>query len=715
MKLLSIPNLSASKTVEFEFPLEMGAPATRHATKNAFIAWGQQRDTEWHYITGYQAENPGLRVNASNPAHKMRALVLDYDCGHLSPGWTWEVALQECENVPTIKPTYIYQTYSGGFRVIWEFDRAVLVHHQVWKKAIRQLIKELKADKMFTNLDEACWTDERIYYAVYGPGLQVGVPMPSDRLYSHVVNYSNSVKWTKASNDIPIPIEIIAKKVEEKWPGRWQGDFILGARGIRFWDESADNHTGAIVRETGMQCWTGTDAFKPWRTLFGDSFVKQFQNEELAQIMQEEIYFDGDKYWREIAGVWRSISRTDIILHLKCEGVSTEKAGADELSMLDKVLNTIQNERRVAGVGPLFHQKTGLTQLNGDRFLNNSTVKLIQPAEDQGPLEWGEGFPRLANFYRGWFSEDEQLGHYLAWVQRFYKSCLDLKPNSGQVVFIVGDAEKGKTFSTTSILAKLFGRFADASEYLLKETQYNGNLVKSPIWSVDDTSPGESNKHAVYSSMVKRTAANPHITMNEKFEPACTVPWCGRLVITCNEDPESLKIFPDLTTTIKDKIMIFKLSKRAEFDFHALERTLEDELPYFGRWLLQWDSVADGVSDYSRYGVVGFWHPDIVDAVREVSPLVHFRDLLIMFLDERVKENHWIGNSTQLLAAMLEGGSNLSSTAELAKKLVPAMVGKNLNKLKSQGWQISQRTLHGRSVWEIKKNLQLAKSSYTEY
>ena len=44
------------------------------------------------------------------------------------------------------------------------------------------------------------------------------------------------------------PIGRVAEEVEKRFPGRWPGAFEIGARGPRFWDDTASNPTAAIVR-----------------------------------------------------------------------------------------------------------------------------------------------------------------------------------------------------------------------------------------------------------------------------------------------------------------------------------------------------------------------------------------------------------------------------------------------------------------------------------
>ena len=107
-------------------------------------------------------------------------------------------------------------------------------------------------------------------------------------------------------SDVELPMETVAAEVEKRWPGRWKGEFKLGARGMRFWDDSAANDTAAIVRETGMTCFTGDQAFVTWSQIFGRSFVEEFQTSKLGAASQD-IYFVGGGYLFREAGEWHEL------------------------------------------------------------------------------------------------------------------------------------------------------------------------------------------------------------------------------------------------------------------------------------------------------------------------------------------------------------------------------------------------------------------------
>ena len=73
-------------------------------------------------------------------------------------------------------------------------------------------------------------------------------PLPWSLIFGMALDASKCL--TPQRSDMPI--EAVAAEVEKKWPGRWQGPFEVGATGVRFWDDSADNSTGCQVKPDGL-------------------------------------------------------------------------------------------------------------------------------------------------------------------------------------------------------------------------------------------------------------------------------------------------------------------------------------------------------------------------------------------------------------------------------------------------------------------------------
>jgi hypothetical protein len=110
-----------------------------------------------------------------------------------------------------------------------------------------------------------------------------------------------------------------------------------------------------------------------------------------------------------------------------------------------------------------------------------------------------------------------------------------------------------------------------------------------------------------------------------KFVDAVELPFKGRVVVTCNVDPESLKILPYLDGSIKDKLMLFRIA--AGFRAHWFSTNRENEgrvlteMPHFLRWLLDYQ-VNPGVIDpyHTRFEIKSFHHKTLVLEAQKEQP-----------------------------------------------------------------------------------------------
>jgi hypothetical protein len=84
--------------------------------------------------------------------------------------------------------------------------------------------------------------------------------------------------------------------VEDKFPGRWQGPFQVGAQGVRFWCHDATNTTGAWIRETGVFAFTGEGRFLPWGEVLGQDFIRNYEQNRIGGAI-DGTHFDGKTYW----------------------------------------------------------------------------------------------------------------------------------------------------------------------------------------------------------------------------------------------------------------------------------------------------------------------------------------------------------------------------------------------------------------------------------
>jgi hypothetical protein len=696
--LLAIPNLSSSRTKNC-------TPWNTATSAPPKTDWNNPTIDHCFY-SGLEGLIQSARIDSkNNPAVFLHWFVADYD-GQIDQHMRDTVLDRCCD----FKPQYLCRTFSGGARLLWKLETPFPLHrNDLTAKFMRHVKKKLKLSKILVGLDAEAFEDPCKYYEAGTDWVHLsGDVIPASFIMQWAIESTHNYAWNKLGD--PLPIDRVAAEVEKQYPGRWQGEFSIGIRGLRFWDSSADNQSAAVIRESGMQCFTGGQAFVPWSAILGRQFVAQFEADRVGGAVAE-VYFDGREYWTSLPNKqWQAYNKSDIALHLKVErGLSAAVPRGSSYSEVDQALHRIQKQQYIACAAPLVHRPKGIVYLNGFRVLNTSSVEMFQPLEDS-QVDPSRDFPWLCSYFQTLFDPVEQLDYFYAWLRRWYSSALDGRMLPGQASFFAGVPNTGKTLLSTGILSRIFGGHIDASSFLSGEDNFNSHLFNSAVWAVDDVVPLTDTKtHLRFSALIKKMAANRTFSVREKYRVDKLIEWNGRVVVTCNTDPESIRILPDVDLSNRDKINLFRVADRDTFTFpRNVADLIQTELPFFLRWLLNW-TPPDHVLGDSRYGVQTYCEASLFEAARHSSSAYSFLEVLLKFFEGQVSDV-WTGSATELLSAMLNDDDGL---AGIAAKYTTRQVGRELSKLASQGYPLTQNRLHATRIWDI-NIAQLAKGDTDE-
>lgn len=657
MKTFYLPNMSASDMKPMPVtPWQAKIDPYPVSTKDEYEKWIVNKRTDHCFFTAMEGVNPHGRVSLENPARWMHGLVADYDA-KLPDNFDLNEFLGRCD--PDAKPAAISKTFSGNARVVWSFEKPIAVDCPEMTRAVmKEIAKKFRLAKLLPGLDECTFRTNQLFEIGHSWQTVPGDPVVGESVIGDVlVTAASKVNWNKVGDsDVDIPIERIADEVEKRWPGRWNGEFKVGARGPTFWLNDGVDRIGCQVGDHGMICYTDRagKAFVPWDELLGKSFVDKFREEVIGKAVME-FYYDGRSYWfKNGTNRWYDAKVENITRALRVHGIKTEtKKGA---SQMDRVIYTIETQRRIDAAVPILFTNDEVVEVGNDRFLNTNFRKPVQPASDGSETLW----PYLKNWLWPIFGE-EQLPYFLAWFSRFYKGAIDSDPTQGQVVVVAGGPSQGKTLLNWRVVGAAMGGFADATAYLQGKTTFNKTAAEHPVWSIDDpTGHIDYDKHKAFGEAIKAHVANPRVSYHPKHKDSIEIPWYGRLFMTCNTDPQSLGVLPTMDNAVADKITLFKLTDYQHPFGHnrEVEAVIASELPHFLRWLLEY-SPPDNViwHENKRFGTRPYHNPDMLHTAEEDNPATKLVEILDMWAvaqrRDHKKVTEWKGTATDLYASLM--------------------------------------------------------------
>jgi len=692
MKLYAIENL-VSHTTRVAEPWGFENKAIgRFSSKDEFLKYRKKPGTKHLHYSAFEGLDPLLRVTDSNKAVLLHGLVVDYDA---------TIAAEERGRVLDkvkieFQPRWVSRTYSGGARLVWAFEEPVCIpSHEGARSFLKMARKKMKLGSIFPGLDEEALCNPSTYYEAGSEWERLSDDViPRQLVWQWMAQSGEKLRWDRQYPSIPIAK--VAEEVERQYPGKWQGLFELGCRGVRFWDATADNDTAAVIRESGMQCFTGPSPFVPWAAILGNRFVEDYEADRLGRVIAT-LWFDGREYWREgLEGGFHSLGREDMRLWLKSKhGLNASVPRGETCSEVDHALRMIQENKRVACATHVVHKPAGLVRIGGQPILNVSRVRVVEPARDG--VAWGEGFPWIAEFIDGFFEPEEQREYFLAWLQRFYVSAWRRNLLPGQAIFLCGERDQGKNLMSNVLISKLVGGHVDASDYLTGQTRFSGSFFEAPLWAMDDVTPlSDAGKHRHYTALLKKMIANRVFSADEKFRKVQTVEWCGRVVVTTNLDPESIRILPALDVSNQDKLSLYRVrTMDRQFPENVVE-IITGELPALGRWLIDWEA-PDEVRGSVRYGVKPYIEESLQTEARQSSDTAQFEELLGAFLQQLPEETReWSGTATDLMAQL----AGIDGFGPLLRDVTPMKIGRQLAKLDGGGWLRFERKMTAR-VWHV--------------
>ena len=689
-----IKNLSRAEVfAAAPWNLNPAPPDPVTATKGEHATWKSKPDTDWFFLSGYVGTNPAGRVNEGNPPIEQHAFIADYD-NNISPA---DVETMLKGKNLKVRPTLIHPTTSSGVRLIWLFEEPVPLSEHTLKAWVTMVAKKLNVVKLLPGLD-ACWEHPGQYYEWRGDWSPLrGNLIGSATLAGWRVECAE--KATVLEAGYSLPFEVAAAEVEKRWPGRWVGEFAANARGCRFWDPSASNATAAIVRETGMTCFTGDKAFVSWGEIFGPGFVDQYRNDRIGTAVEQIFYTPAGSYLLQEGSEWHDLRIDAARRRLRLRGLSLSVEKGEQQSEVDKAISAVEQLNYLSGSVPVVYTRNRVVKLpDGRRVFNTATAKMVTPGDPDG------GWANLRRLFEGLFKTDTQVQVWHAWVARFAERVERQNAKLlGHALIILGDPDDGKTYVASDVLGHLFGGVADPAAVFEGDTLFNANLFEKGLWTNSDSlNVSRRDERERYVGKLKAFTSNElHSIHGKGVKSIDGVPWGGRIVITGNLNENSMKLIPDSAEDADGKFCALKSYRRASKDLTWEQ--LHAEAPAYLAWLLQrWKAPSWMVPNH-RYGFEAWQNPELMNQARTFTATGTFIETLQFLLKEGkdgggvTEEDVTDITPTELKHKMEDCKIRLEGALKYTNQL-----GMALSMLKKTNPEmVSLRMLHGGSRWSL--------------
>tara|TARA_R100001510_G_C7656032_1_gene215631 strand:- start:3214 stop:5394 length:2181 start_codon:yes stop_codon:yes gene_type:complete len=667
MKYRYIKNLRAKKCTACDDMSKIKTPAKPNFnSKAAYREWCAKKNTDHCFYSLAEGLAPNSRIEGENKVAKIHGVAADYDA---PVDW---VNVDDIISAKCVKcmPSWRSKTNSGYIRVVFEFEEVISIDPSMYKPFLAELKKAIGFHKIFAGYDNKSENPSQ-YFELGEDWVPMGGKVPTAVVQTAL--FKAAKENPPQSKDTSIPIEKISAEIDKRFPNRWVGEFEIGSRGPLFWIDDGIDREGCQVFEDGMLIYSDRDkGWKTWREIFGPDFVKDYEQQKMGDLL-DEYWFNGRQFFKLLHGTAQPIPRDQLVLELRQRGFKQRPKKGENISEVDNAILVISNQNRINEIAPVvFRRDERVVSFNGLRILNSSSIEPIPPSEDGDIDKW----KWLNKFFDQFFVDSTNIRtkyYFFAWFQRFYKAVINNKEDQGQACILVGPAKRGKTLLSNKIISAAVGGYADASDYLSGGTKFNKDLGRAAAWVIDDTvSAASFQDQRKATELIKRGVANPRIEFMAKYADAVTLPWAGRIIVSLNDDANSMSVIPTLDSSNRDKLMAFKICQE-EFKFppkEKLERIIQDEMPHFLAWLYDWKPPIQ-VLDDDRFGVKSFIDNSIAFAAYDNSSRAQVAELVDFFAKacrgQNEKMGEWRGTITEFQVAIhtYNNGRSLGASNKL--------------------------------------------------
>lgn len=268
-------------------------------------------------------------------------------------------------------------------------------------------------------------------------------------------------------------------------------------------------------------------------------------------------------------------------------------------------------------IGPLAGYGVGVHYFEGTRALVTTGPNIISGA--QGSADF------IDRFFLTLLQDEshpEQFPTFLNWLAHCRRAVVEGRRRQSPAVALTGGIGYGKTLTIDIIRKCLGGRSAKAYRFLSGDTHFNAEIVGAELLVVDDDAASKDHRARVrLAQSIKTNLFSSSVRIEGKGRDAYSLDPIQAILFAVNDDPEHIRVLPELDESMLDKICLIKTNPgEIPEDIRGQEELIgaavDAALPAFLSVL----DARDLSGAYAQSGRLRcFWHPEIVQAVLDIN------------------------------------------------------------------------------------------------
>jgi Primase C terminal 2 (PriCT-2)/Bifunctional DNA primase/polymerase, N-terminal len=325
------------------------------------------------------------------------------------------------------------------------------------------------------------------------------------------------------------------------------------------------------------------------------------------------------------------------------------------------ILCDIREQQFVDYIGPLAGHPPCVRTFNQSKMVITSGPRIV--AAKEGGCEY------LDNFFRELLHDPhnpDQLPVFLRWLAHCRRALLARQRVQTPALAFAGDRGDGKSLAIEIINRALGGRLAKGYGFFSGDKNFNSELAGAELIVMDDDSASKDHRARVrLAQAIKANQFAAGVRIEGKNRDAFNADPIQAVVIAVNCDPEELRVLPELTDSMQDKIILLKTKPAPCLDSpEENDAAINEALPAFLHRLERLD-MSDAYDDRRRLKC--FWHPEVIEALGLLSPerqlleLVHQLGSVISAI---ATHGEWSGTATELEGMLTDRDATMQHGAK---------------------------------------------------